>query len=120
MSRVLVIDEHPDVRAFFKRLLDEEHHLFRGADNGQSGLQALDEFNPDMIFLDRRLPVMDGTEFARTLRTNPDYLRYSRIPLIGTGEFKRGEADLDAYMPEPYKKDVFYKLVRRFSRRKAK
>lgn len=63
-TRVLVVDDHPLVR---KALAEECRWLgcaVATAANGAEALDLLDTFDPDIIVLDLRMPVMDGREFA--------------------------------------------------------
>jgi signal transduction histidine kinase/DNA-binding response OmpR family regulator len=68
-KRVLLIDDNADALATHGDLLELWGHEVRLARNGPEGLAAAAEFQPDVIFLDIGLPVMDGYEVARRLRT---------------------------------------------------
>ena len=73
---------------------------------------------PDVILMDLRLPDLDGTEAARTLRSDP---RTSRIPVVALSALPLDAGDdwfLDAgfagYVVKPIDTDEFADLVRRF------
>jgi CheY-like chemotaxis protein len=53
------------------------------AANGKEGLDLLQTFTPDAIFLDINMPVMDGRETLLTIRRQPDY-RYIPVYILST------------------------------------
>ena len=61
------------------------------AGNGQAALDVLDEFRPDLILLDLRMPVMDGWEFVRTYRKLPG----PHAPIIAFVAALRAEQERD-------------------------
>jgi CheY-like chemotaxis protein len=68
-GRVLVVDDHPEVLELFKTLLEHEVDELRTAVTGKDALQVLQDYRPDLIFLDLMMPEMDGLTFLRVLRT---------------------------------------------------
>ena len=70
-ERILVVDDDESIRQIVRLCLTDEGFEVHEAWNGQAALRALDEFQPDLILLDLRMPVMDGWEFAR---------RYASLP----------------------------------------
>jgi CheY-like chemotaxis protein len=66
--RVLVVDDDPDVRALVASILHEAGHEVTVARDGEDALVAARQRRPDLILLDKLMPVMDGTAFARAYR----------------------------------------------------
>ncbi len=65
-GRILVVDDHPDVRETLVMLLDYLGLQVIGAANGQEALDQLQQPPlPDLILLDLMMPVMSGPEFRR-------------------------------------------------------
>ena len=58
--RVLIVDDEPDVLFTMKRLLTAEGHEVAVAADGGAAMLVCDEFRPDVIVLDIRMPVLDG------------------------------------------------------------
>ena len=69
LSRVLVVDDNPEVQELYRNLLEGQVGELRTADNGKQALELLEFFTPDLIFLDLMMPEMDGFTFLRILRT---------------------------------------------------
>ncbi len=68
-DRILVVDDDESIRQIVKLCLVEEGYEVREAPNGEAALSLLQEFAPELILLDLRMPVMDGWEFARRYRS---------------------------------------------------
>lgn len=79
MSSILVIDDQPELRMLFQRVLESQGYAVFTASNGQEGLDALDSCEPRLILLDMAMPQMDGLDFLRQLRTNS---RWATVPVI--------------------------------------
>lgn len=69
MSKVLVIDDEPDIRMLTRMWLELEGHVVVEAESGEDGLAMIETESPDVIFLDIRLPGIDGWEVLRRIRT---------------------------------------------------
>ncbi|SDS26866.1 two-component system, OmpR family, response regulator [Actinoplanes derwentensis] len=67
-SRVLVVDDEPNISALLSATLRLVAFDVRVAESGHGALLAVQEFEPDLIVLDVMLPDLDGIEVARRLR----------------------------------------------------
>jgi two-component system nitrogen regulation response regulator NtrX len=61
-SKVLVIDDEPDIQSTLKMILEYEGYRYLSALNGPDGIRMMDDEHPDVIFLDIKMPGMDGSE----------------------------------------------------------
>ncbi|NJP10693.1 MAG: response regulator [Leptolyngbyaceae cyanobacterium RU_5_1] len=71
--KVLVVDEQRENRTVLVKFLAPLGFEIVEAENGQQGLVKAAEFEPDVIFMDLVMPVMDGFEATRQLRRSPDF-----------------------------------------------
>ncbi len=67
-ARILVIDDEPDIQFTLKMILEYEGYRFLSAVNGQDGIRIIDEEHPDVVFLDIKMPNMDGNEVFDILK----------------------------------------------------
>jgi PAS domain S-box-containing protein len=83
-SRILVIDDDSEVRSVLIASLEILGHAVTAAEDGQSGLNALDAAKPDLMIVDFAMPGMNGAEVANRARA-----RHAGLPII----FASGYAD---------------------------
>ncbi len=76
MTRILVIDDEPQIRRFLTISLESQGYEIIEADNGKKGLQQLVLEQPDLVILDLGLPDLDGQQVLREIRG------FSEVPLI--------------------------------------
>jgi signal transduction histidine kinase len=77
-TKVLVVDDNPEILSFTKGLLSKDHAVFV-ASNGEDGLALAQTELPDVIITDTRMPKLDGTGLIRALRADP---RLAQVPTI--------------------------------------
>lgn len=71
-AKILIVEDAPDLRALVRALLvGEDYEIYEAAD-GATGLVLAQELQPDLVILDVGLPVVDGVEVCRRLRTFSD------------------------------------------------
>ena len=79
LTRVLVIDDNPDILEIVSRTLDGSEFQVIGASNGRQGIQMAKEHKPDIILLDITMPVFDGFMTGKVIKRNQDT---KDIPII--------------------------------------
>src|SRR5436305_13732805 len=72
MARVLVADDKSTNREFLTTLLGYGGHQLLEAANGAEALEQVRAEHPDLVIADVLMPVMDGYEFVRQLRADPE------------------------------------------------
>ncbi len=76
---ILIVDDEPTIREVLRSLLTEEGYLLDSAENGYDGYEKARKLIPDLILLDVTMPVMDGFEACRKIRTEPPL---AQVPII--------------------------------------
>lgn len=71
-SKILVIDDEPNILNIVKAYLEPEGYQVYTADDGLAGLKAARTYKPDLIVLDVMLPEIDGIELLTRLRRESD------------------------------------------------
>jgi DNA-binding response OmpR family regulator len=99
---LLFIEDDDQIRLILKMALEDEGYEVREASDGQSGLDAFEESEPDLVLLDLRLPDISGFDVCRTLRAR------SKVPIVmvtaqaDTFDLVAGlEAGADDYVTKP-------------------
>ena len=75
---LLLVDDNRDFCAVMGEYLADEYSI-RTANNGREALEVLEKDNINLVISDVMMPVMDGTELCRQIKTN---VRWSHIPVI--------------------------------------
>lgn len=94
--KILVVDDQPvNIKLLEKKLLREEMDVMT-ANDGETCLKLVEEFNPDVILLDVMMPNMDGHEVCERLQEN-DVTRSIPVIFITANSTKEGKLEgLDA------------------------
>jgi two-component system cell cycle response regulator DivK len=105
-KRILVVEDHEDNRQILRDLLTSADYEMMEAENGEEALAAVAKERPDLILMDIQLPVMDGYEATRRIRTNPNL---KSVPIIAVTSYalagdenKALAAGCDGYVTKPY------------------
>ncbi len=102
---LLIVDDNPDLRAYLRTIFENDYQIIE-ATNGKEGLELSLTNIPDIVISDLMMPIMDGFEFCKLLKTNE---KTSHIPVIlltakATLEDRMEGLDLgaDDYLLKPF------------------
>ena len=119
MNRILIVDDSAVMHAYYRHVLGaigDCRMVF--ARHGEEALTKIKtEGDPDVIVLDINMPVMDGLEFLRQLRSLP--MRQAAVIIVSTEgreeDLQRGlEAGADGYVCKPFQPRQLQELVRNY------
>ena len=68
-ATILVVDDEEVIRSLFKEVLEELGYTVIAAETGSEGLELVKQQDFDLVFLDLKMPGMDGAELFRQIRT---------------------------------------------------
>lgn len=68
IDSILIIDDDPAVRGAFSLILEDAGFEVREAESGLKGIELVRQQRPDLIFLDLRMPEIDGVETLKRLK----------------------------------------------------
>lgn len=107
--RVLVIDDNSDMLSLVGGVLGADYRILR-ANNGREGVRLAAKYVPDLIVCDVMMPVMDGNECCRRIKSE---LSTSHIPVLmltacsmDSQRVEGYESGADAYLSKPFSADV--------------
>jgi CheY-like chemotaxis protein len=117
---ILIIEDDDDARYTYRLLLESVGADVMVAANGVEGFAQLERRRPDAILCDLTMPVMDGLEFARSLRRDPRYRQVLLIAVTGRGEprdlMDTWRAGFDGHLVKPLTMETLNVLAQRLVR----
>lgn len=79
MNRILVVEDNEMNRDMLSRRLQRRGYEVIVAVDGQAGIEAAETEHPDLILMDMSLPIIDGWEATRRVKTHPET---AHIPIV--------------------------------------
>ena len=118
---ILIVEDDANIRELLHLYLEQEGYHIESAQDGAEGLRVFRRVHPDLVLLDLMMPVMDGTQMIRELRT------FSKTPVIvltAKGEVLDKvtllELGADDYITKPFEMREVIARVRAVLRRMDK
>ena len=115
-KRILMIEDTEDNRQILRDLFATTGYELIEAKDGAAGVAMAQAERPDLILMDIQLPVLDGYEATRRIKTDPEL---GHIPIIAVtsyalsgDEAKVRAAGCDAYIAKPFSPRVLLAKVR--------
>lgn len=106
VDKLLIVEDNSEVRRFLIELFHEKYAIIE-AENGKKGHQLAVDESPDLIISDIMMPVMNGIELCRKIKTD---VRTSHIPVILLTartalsiKYEGLETGADEYITKPFK-----------------
>lgn len=103
MTKVLVVDDEPQIRRALRTSLEAHGYAVETAGTGEQAVVSAAEASPDLVFLDLGLPDLDGIEVIRRVRA------FSEVPVIVLSVRDRQadkvaalDAGADDYVAKPF------------------
>ena len=117
-SKVLVVDDEPDLVLLLREWLEEDGHQVYSATNAEDGLKLFFEYRPSLSITDLRMPGMDGFQLIGRIRELSDGHVLVLTALGGDEHTIRGlDLGADEFLVKPVSKRVFQARVRSLLRR---
>jgi CheY-like chemotaxis protein len=102
------VDDEPAQRFALRRILERAGHEVTDAGDGAAALRAVRESPPDLMVTDMMMPVMDGNELIRRLRSEP---ATAGIPILAASGDPHLAVGADAVISKPYKWEHLTKVA---------
>ena len=116
--RILLVDDNEFNQQVGTELLEASKCLVSVAGDGQQALDSIFANDFDCILMDIQMPVMDGLEATRRIRTNP---KYAQLPVIAITANAMNEdrihclsAGMNDFIPKPFAPDILYSTILRW------
>jgi DNA-binding response OmpR family regulator len=112
-KRVLIVDDEPHIRLLLEQALDalvDDHDVeISTANDGKAALEHIRRERPDVVLLDVMMPVMNGFDVCKTVKSDPLLRAVHVMMLTAKGqELDRttgSEVGADVYLTKPFDPD---------------
>ncbi len=114
--RILVVEDHPANQLLLVKLLTSVGFQVRTVDNGEAAIATWKTWQPDLIWMDMKLPILSGLEATRKIKATPQGQHTKIIALTASG-FTEQQQDIlevgcDDFLHKPFRKqEIFDKLA---------
>jgi two-component system KDP operon response regulator KdpE len=116
--RILVVDDEPQITRVLRTSLSSQGYDLRVANDGETALEIMKDWTPDLVITDLSMPNMDGLELSRRIRAK---LHVPIIVLSVRGEERTKvqalDAGVDDYVTKPFGMEELLARVRANLRR---
>ena len=117
---ILIAEDSSVILSLTKKILQLQNYNIQTAKNGREVMKQIEEKKIDKILLDINIPIMNGMEVAKTIRShsNPEIAKTPIVAITGNAnnytmeQFK--EAGINAYLPKPLDFDMLVQTVKQY------
>ncbi|MHB9027737.1 MAG: response regulator [Candidatus Latescibacterota bacterium] len=115
--KILVVDDEPRIRDVMLKLLVTEGFETATADSGDAALETIPEFQPHLVFLDIRMPDMDGIQCLRRIKESGSDAEVIMISGFATMDMARRCLEIGAfdYIGKPLTFDHIRDVIRQIT-----
>jgi CheY-like chemotaxis protein len=111
-ARILIVEDQGDNQALLSHLMQSVGLQFKVAENGLKGVEIFQSWQPDLIFMDRLMPEMNGEEATQRIRQLPEGQQV-KIVAVTASAFKEQrkqmlDAGMDDVVGKPYRSEEIY------------
>lgn len=113
MKKVIIIDDEPLARSIVRSYISQysDIEIVAECNNGFEGVKAIDEFQPDLIFLDIQMPKINGFEMLELIDANPSVIFTTAFDEYALKAFEASAID---YLLKPFTKERFDQAVNKW------
>ncbi len=119
--KILIVDDNQESRKLLYKILEPFGFGLRQAENGKQAVEIWREWGPELIWLDMKMPVMDGCEAAKSIRRiSGDDPNVSKTVIIAqtASSFEEDrmtvlDAGCDDFLRKPYKDSDIFELMQK-------
>jgi CheY-like chemotaxis protein len=114
--RVLIADDKDDNRTLLAQMLESVGFEIREVANGEQAVRAFENWHPDLILMDTRMPVMNGYEAIKQIRSSAGggAPRIVSVTASAFGEDRENAIEIgaDDFLGKPFSEDVLFDKIK--------
>ncbi|MES9957875.1 MAG: ATP-binding protein, partial [Sedimenticola sp.] len=115
VCRQMIVEDQRENSLLLQRILERFNFEIRAVENGVEAVELFSEWRPDLIWMDRRMPIMDGLEATRKIRVMPggEDVKIVAITASVLNEMQDEimSAGFDTVVHKPYRNEDIYSCL---------
>ena len=114
-ARILAVDDNETNRELIREIFSDSHHEVMTADDGEQAVRKVGDHSPDVILMDLRMPVKDGSTAAREIKHGREL--HGEIPIIAVSAGSLSSEDdecFDGSLKKPFTRQELYQVLAEF------
>jgi two-component system chemotaxis response regulator CheY len=103
--KILIVDDSPLIHSLLRKTLEKNGHEVCGdAKNGKEAVELFQKLNPEVIFMDITMPIMDGMEASKNIKTINPKANIIMLSAMGDEEIREEAKNLgiDIFLKKPF------------------
>ncbi len=117
LYRILIVEDQLENQLLLSQLMSRIGFPVKVAENGRQALEQFQSWQPDLIWMDRRMPVMDGIEASRQIRQLPGGHKVKIVAVTASAFMEQRDemlsAGMDEFVRKPYRFNEIYECLTR-------
>ncbi len=114
--KILIVDDNPGNRKLLGVILERVGFSVKKASGGSEALEIFEDWSPDLVFMDIRMPEMDGYETTKRIKKIRKDVPVVAVTasVFAISEKRFTEAGFDDYIRKPFKQNEIFEAIRKF------
>jgi len=115
--RILIVEDKEEIRSLLKKILLSVGFEIKEAKNGKEGIQIFKEWQPDFIWMDMRMPIMDGIEVTKFIK-NTEIGKKTPVVALTAHAFEEErqnflDAGCDDFVRKPFIENEIFEIMQK-------
>lgn len=113
--RILIVEDQLENQLLLSKLMENVGFQVKVAENGVQAISMFQSWHPHLIWMDRRMPVMDGVEATRKIRTLPNGCEVKIVAVTASAFVEQRDemlaVGMDDFVRKPYRFNEIYDVA---------
>jgi two-component system chemotaxis response regulator CheY len=113
-QKALIVDDSPVTHSLLRKILPKNGYEICGnANNGRDGVELYKKFQPDLVFMDISMPIMNGLEAVKAIKSFKADAKIIMLSAMGDEEIigQAGQLGVEVFLKKPFDEEKIMNAV---------